>query len=223
MPVITVILLHPSRSAYHRYESRMEQSEIFSRKIRWLAIAVGIAVAALFSFLSPLAAAVPLLLPLAVVLQPSLSDLGRRLVMWFVWVWALGWTPGLVALSIQGVPDILHRTTHDFVVLSVLSLMAVSVLLILWWDIELIIDGVRRIRIWRSAPGQRALPVSLVQWILAAVLTLWSGWVLIRTIGIYHGVGDIYALVMSIVEVVIAVAFDFYLTWRIAKLRRNRA
>ena len=40
----------------------MEQSDVFSRKIRWLAIAVGLSAAALSCFLSPVAAVVPALL-----------------------------------------------------------------------------------------------------------------------------------------------------------------
>lgn len=199
----------------------MQQCDIFSSTIRWLAIAVGIAVATLFSILSPLAAAVPLMLPLAAVLQPHLPDVGKRIVMWFVWVWAFGWSSGLVVISVLLFNN--FPRAHDFVVPSISSLMVVSALLILWWDIELIIDGVKRIRIWRSAPVQEVRPVSLALWILAAVLTLWFGCGLVRTISIYHGVGDIYALVMSIVEVGIVVAFDICLTWRVLKLRRNDA
>lgn len=198
----------------------MEQHGVFSRKIRWLAIAVGLSAAALFSFWSPLAAFVPALLPLAAVLQPRLPDPGKRIVKWFVWAWALGWSPGLVLVSFLMLNDLPHHP-HDFVVLSVSSLMTLTALLILWWDIELIVDGTRRIRMWRSAPAQAPRRVSLGLWMFAVALNLWLGWGLIGMISTYHGdAGGIYALAMSMVEAVIVIAFDVYLTWRVVKLRR---
>ncbi len=197
----------------------MEQCDVFSRKIRWLAIAVGLSAAALNCFLSPLAAVVPMLLPLAAALQPSLPDPGKQIVKWFIWVWAFGWSQGLVVLSFLMLNNNLPGT-HYFVVLRVLTTL--STLLVLWWDIELIIDGARRIRILRSAPAQQPRPVGLGLWILAIVLNLWVGWGVVNMISIYHGVGDLYALLMSTVEALIVVAFDIYLTWRVVKLRRSR-
>jgi hypothetical protein len=195
----------------------MELHDVFSRKIRWLAIAVGLSAAALFSFLSPVAVVVPALLPLAAALQPSLPDLGKQIVKWFIWVWAFGWSQGLVVLSFLMLSNNLPGT-HYFVVLRTLS--ALSALLILWWDIELIIDAARRIRIWRSAPIREPRPVDLGLWILAVVLNFWVGWGLVNIVSIYHGVGDLYTLLISIVEALIVVAFDIYLTWRVVKLRR---
>jgi hypothetical protein len=182
-----------------------------------LPFAVGLSAAALFSFLSPLAAFVPALLPLAAASQPSLSDLGKQIVKWFIWVWAFGWSQGLVVLSFLMLNNNLPGT-HYFVVLRVLS--TASAVLILWWDIELIVDGARRIRMWRSAPAQEPRPVGLGLWIFAVVLNLWIGWGLVNIISIYHGVGDLYMLLMSLVLAVIVVAFDIYLTWRVVKLRR---
>ncbi len=195
----------------------MEQHDVFSRKIRWLAIAVGLSASALFCFLSPVAAFVPALLPLGAALQPSLADPGIRIVKCFIWAWALGWSPGLVVTSFL---MLLYNLPHAryFVVLRVLS--TVSALLILWWDIELIVDGTRRIRMWRSAPVQEPRPVSWGLWIFAVALNLWVGWGLTNVISIYHGAGDLYMLVMSMVEAVIVVAFDAYMTWRVVKLRR---
>jgi hypothetical protein len=201
----------------------MEQSDVFSRKIRWLAIAVGIAVgilvSVLYSFLSPVAGAGALLLPLAAALQPRLPNLGRRVVKWFVWVWAFG-SSQVVVLSVLMLNNNFPHG-HYFVVLRVLS--TVLALLILWWDIELIIDGARRIRTWRSAPAREPRPIGLGLWIFAVALNLCVGWGLLNIISIYHGVaGDIYALAMSMVEAVIVIAFDIYLTWRVVKLWQAR-
>jgi hypothetical protein len=195
----------------------MEPQDVFSRRIRWLAIAVGLSAAALSCFLSPLAALVPALLPLGAALQPSLPDPGKRIVKWFIWAWALGWSPYLVVVSFLLLLNNLPHA-HYFVVLRVLS--TVSALLILWWDIELIVDGTRRIRMWRSAPAKEPRPVSWGLWIFAIALNLWVGWGLVNVISIYHGAGDLYMLVMSIVEALIVVAFDIHLTWRVVKLRR---
>jgi hypothetical protein len=197
----------------------MEQSDVFSRKIRWLAIVVGLSASTLFCFLSPLAAFIPALLPLAAALQPSLPDPGKRIVKWFMWVWAFGWSQGLVVLSFLML-NYLPRTRH-FVILIVLS--SISALLILWWDIELIVDGVRRIQIWRSAAVQEPLPVSLGLWMCAIALNLWLGWGLIGIISTYHGdAGGIYALAMAMVEAAIVIVFDGYLAWRVVKLRQAR-
>lgn len=197
----------------------MGQSDVFSMKIRWLGIAVGISAAALSCFLSPLAAVVPALLPLGAGLQPSLPDPGKQIVKWFVWVWALGWSPYLVVLSflmrLNNSPHV-----HYFVVLRVLS--TVSALLILWWDIELVVDGARRIQMWRSAPVQEPHPVGLGLWICAVAVNLWVGWGLINIISIYHGAGDLYALALSMIEVAIILAVDAYLIWRVLQLRRVR-
>jgi hypothetical protein len=195
----------------------MEPPDVFSRRIRWLAIAVGLSAAALSCFISPLAALVPALLPLGAALQSSLPDPGKRIVKSFIWAWALVWSPYLVGLSSLLMPNNLPHT-HYFVVLRVLS--TVSALLTLWWDIELIVDGVRRIRMWRSAPAQEPRPVNWGLWIFAIGLNLWVGWGLVNVISIYHGAGDLYMLVMSIVEALIVVAFDTYLTWRVVQLRR---
>ena len=197
----------------------MEQHDVFSTKIRWLAIAVGVSAAAVSCFLSPLAALVPALLPLGAALQPSLPDPGKRIVKWFIWAWALGWSPYLVGIGFLLLLNRLPQA-HYFVVLRVLS--TVSALLILWWDIELIVDGARRIRMWRSAPAQEPRPVGLGLWVLAVALNLWVGWGLVNIISIYHGVGDLYMLLMSLVLAVIVVAFDIYLSWRVVKLRRAR-
>jgi hypothetical protein len=195
----------------------MEQHDVLSTKIRRLAVAVGISAAALSCFLSPLAALAPALLPLGAALQPNPPAHGKRIVKWFIWAWALGWSPYLVGIGFMLLLNNLPHA-HYFVVLKVLS--AVSALLILWWDIELIVDGARRIRMWRSAPAQEPRPVSLGLWILAVALNLWIGWGLVNVISIYHGVGDLYMLLMSLVLTVIVIAFDIHLTWRVVKLRR---
>jgi hypothetical protein len=195
----------------------VEQTDIFSQRIRWLAIAVGVSAAALSCFLSPLAALVPALLPLGAALQPRLPDPGKQIVKWFIWVWALGWSPYLVGISSLLLLNGLSHA-HYFVVLRVLSML--SALLILWWDIELIIDGTRRIRMWRSAPSQEPRPVGLGLWILAVTLNLWVGWSLLNVMSVYHGVGDLYMLVMSMVLAVIVATFDIYLTRQVLKRKR---
>ncbi len=203
----------PSRSAQC---SQMELDDLFSRKIRWLAIVVGLSAAALSCFLTPLAAFVPALLALGAASQPSLPDPGKRIVKWFMWAWALGWSPYLVGLSFLLLNSLPH--THYFMALRVSSTL--STLLILWWDIELIADGTKRMVIWCSAPVQQPRPVSWGLWILAAALNLWVGWGLANIISIYHGVGDLSTLVMSMAEAVIVAAFDAYLTWRVVRMMR---
>jgi len=197
----------------------MKHADVFSRKIRWLAVAVGLSAAASFYFWSPLAAFVPALLPFGALLQPRLPAPGKRIVKWLVWIWAFGWSQGLVILGFLVFNDL--PRDHDLMVLRVSSLT--SVLLILWLDIELVIDGVRRLRMWRSASAPKPRPVGLGMWIFAAALNLWIGWGLVRTMGIYHEIaGEIYALVLSMMEAAMVLAFDAYLVWRVLQVRRGR-
>jgi hypothetical protein len=194
----------------------MEQDDVFSSRIRWLAVAIGLSTAALFYFLSPLAA-IPALLPLSAALQPRLSDPGKRFVKWLIWVWAAGWTPELVLLAVLYFPRYV-----DFVIPSLSSLIAASALISLWLDVELIVDGIKRIRIWRSAPPKELRPVARSLWVLAIFLSLWVGWGLLRTLGMYHGYGDLLALIMSMVEAIAVVAFDISLIRRVVKLGHTR-
>ncbi|MGA7219104.1 MAG: hypothetical protein WBX38_12345 [Candidatus Sulfotelmatobacter sp.] len=191
----------------------------FSTRIRWLAVAVGLSAAALFWFLSPVAALVPAVLPLLVVLQPRLPDLGKRIVKWFVWIWAFGWSQGLVILCVLLLKD--FPNGRNLVGPRISSL--ISTVLILWLDTELIIDGVGRIRVWRSTPAQDPRPIKAGLWMFAAALNLWIGWGLASLIANYHGVaGEVYALAMGTLEAAIVLVFDAYLIWRVLKLTRVR-
>jgi hypothetical protein len=185
-----------------------------------LAVAAGLSAAVSFFFLGPLAALVPVVLPLVALLQPKLPDAGKRIVKWLIWILAIGWTQGIVVLSFL-LLRYLPPQRHDLVVLRVSSL--VSALLILWLDIELIADAVRRVRILRSPPRQEPRPVGLGLWIFAAALNLWMGWGLVSVIGIYRAIaGQAYSLVLSMIEAAIVLVFDAYLVWRVLRRRRGQ-
>jgi hypothetical protein len=186
-----------------------------------LAVAAGLSAAVSLFFLGPLAALVPIVLPLVALLQPMLPDAGKRIVKWLIWILAIGWTQGIVVLSFLLLRN-LPPQRHDLVVLRVSSL--ISALLVLWLDIELITDAVRRVRIWRSPPRQEPRPVALGLWIFAAALNLWMGWGLVSVIGIYRAIaGQGYSLVLSMIEAAIVLVFDAYLVWRVLKLRRGQS
>ena len=197
----------------------MGPSDVFPGRIRWLAVALGLSAAASFWFLSPFAAIVPCAMPLGMVLQPRLPDLGKRIVKWYVWVWAVGWSQGLVILCVLMFTE--FPKGRDLGVLRILSLT--SAVLILWLDTELVIDGVRRIRMWRSTPAQDPRPVKLGLWIFAACLNLWVGWGLASCIANNQGfAGDVYALVLAMLGTAFVLAFDAYLIWRTWKLTQVR-
>jgi hypothetical protein len=198
----------------------MEQTDVFSRRIRWLALAVGLFSSASFFFLSPFAALGPLLMPLAVLFQPKLPDVGKGIVKWLSWIWALGWSQGLFVLSTVMLSD--SPSNRYLIVLR--TFVAMSVLLILWLDVELIADGVRRVQKWRSGPAQEQRPVGLGLWIFAAALNLWIIWGLISVIAIYRTIeGQIHPFVLSIEEATAVLVFDGYIVWRTLKARRTQS
>jgi hypothetical protein len=197
----------------------MEPPEVFSKKIRWLAVATGFSTGALCYFWSPVAAFLPTLVPLIVLSQSRFSDFWKSFVKWLLWIWALAWTQGLFALCILLLND--SNNGRNLIALRVASLS--SGVLVVWLDIELLVDAVGRIRSSCSAEAHEPTPVGVGLWIFAGALNLWMVSGLAAMIGIYHAVaGQLYSLVLSIVEGAIVLVFDVYLIHRALKWRRIR-
>jgi hypothetical protein len=192
----------------------MERTDIFSERIRRLAIATGVASAlALFPIFSLL---YPALLIVGGMIQPRYPSAGK----WFVWA-------GAANLAVVVISYDLMMSLHPWrqpksPAYMVLTFWATTVLLI-WCFAELIVDGLRRMSARRSMPPAEPRPVSLGVWILAVVLNLlivWeaTGWVLAPSL--HRHPDDFYTLAMALVQAVIVVAFDFSLMRRVVKLRR---
>ncbi len=197
----------------------MEQTNIFPKRIRGLAVATGVASAlALFPallFRHP----APALLIVGGIIQARFPSTGR----WFVWAGAIGLGPVLITYDVMLFP-------HPFVQPGYLTLIflifpAVTVLL-LWCYAELVVEGVARMRAKRSLPAAETHPVGWGAWIVAAALSLWIGRGVYGFINGYYS-GDhhvtppvLVAAAMTLPLVVIVVAFDIWLISRTIKLRR---
>jgi hypothetical protein len=197
--------------------AHMEQADIFSARIRWLAIATGVASAlALFPILDLL---YPALLIAGGYIQPRFPITGK----WLVWAGAANLWPVVMVYDVMMFQDLWGKTkSPELMVLT----FPVATVALMWCSVELVRDGVKRVHARRSIPPTEPHPVSLGAWILGVVLNLllgWStlGWVLAPS-G-YRSPGNFYsALAMSLVLALTIVAFDISLIWRVAMARRLR-
>jgi hypothetical protein len=194
--------------------SHMEQTEIFPRRIRGLAIATGIASG--FALFPALLLQYPALLIVGGIIQPRFPSTGR----WFVWAGAIVLGPVLVTYDVMLFP-------HPFLQPGLVGLtFPAATILLVWCCAELVVDGLARMRARRSPPPAETQPVGWVAWIVAVALSLWIGRGLYGFLSGYHS-GDhhvtpsvLVAAAMTLPLVVIVVAFDIWLISRSIKLRR---
>ena len=191
----------------------MEQADIFSRKIRRLAIATGVAsTLALFPILFLL---YPALLIVGGIIQPRFPTTGK----WLVWAGAanLG-----VVVIIYDAMFFQPSSSPDYMVLT----FSAATVLLVWCSVELAADGLRRMRARRSMPPAAPRPVSLGAWIFAVVLNVLVGWEATGwALGpsVYRSSANFYsALAMSLVQAATVVAFDIWLVRQAFNLRRAR-
>jgi hypothetical protein len=194
----------------------MEETDIFSARIRWVAIATGVASAlALFPILFLL---FPALLIAGGYIQPRFPTLGK----WFVWASAANLWVVVILYDVMMLRDLWgHTRSPEYMVLA----FSAATVLLAWCSVELVADALKRIRCRTSMPPVEPRPVSLGLWIFAVGLNLWfgrqaAGWVLAPSL--YCPSGNCYPLAMALVQEVVVVAFDISLIWRLVKLRRAR-
>jgi hypothetical protein len=192
----------------------MEQTDIFSERVRRLAIATGIASAlALFPIFFLL---YPALLIVGGMIQPRQPTMGK----WFVWAGTANLWVVVVMYDAMMSP---HPWRQPKSPLYMVATFWATTVLLLWFSVELVVDGLERMRARRSMPLVEQRPVSLGVWILAAVLSLFvgrnaAGWVLEPS---WRQHSDIfYLLGITLVQAVLVVAFDISLIRRVIKLRR---
>jgi hypothetical protein len=188
-----------------------------SARIRWLAVATGVASAlALFPILFLLN---PALLIVGGYIQRRFPVTGK----WFVWAGAASLWPVVIVYDTMMFPHPFRQP--DFPEYMVLTFSATTVFLT-WCSVELIADAIRRMRAWASTPPIVPPPVGRRVWVLAAVLNLWLG--LGAAARAMAPIWYRYPVAFYIVQGlgnqlgIIVVAFDIFLIWRVAKLRRGR-
>lgn len=197
----------------------MEQTDIFSRRIRWLAVAAGLAsILALFPVLFLL---YPALLIVGAVVQPRFPSAGR----WLVWAGAAELCVALITYDASVLfPHPLSQPPYMTLTFSV------STVLIIWCSVELIADALERMRARRSIPRAEPSPVGWGAWIVAVVVNsviAWSGYGLINWHRQPHDPRlpdtGFYTSCMLLVTAVIVIAFDISLVRRVIELRHTRA
>jgi hypothetical protein len=198
----------------------MEQTAIFSRRIRWVAIATGVASAlALFPILFLLQ---PALMIAGGLLQPRFPTTGK----WFVWTSAANLWAVVIVYDRMMFQDLWSQTkTPEYIVLA----FSATTVLLTWFSVELVADALRRMRARRAIPPAEPRPMSRGVWIFAAVLNLLLGWELLLGWGAtewvlasswYRYSVIFYNLAMpGNLAVIIVVAFDISVIWRVVKLR----
>ena len=201
----------------------MEQADIFSPRIRWLAVATGVASAlALFPILFLVQ---PALLIAGGLMQPRFPTAGK----WFVWVGAANLGVVMMMYDVMMFPHPWRQTkSPEYMVLT----FSASTVLLVWCYVELVADALRRMRGRRAMAPAEPRPMSRGLWIFAAVLNLLLGWELLLGWGAagwvlasswYRYSVIFYNLAMPGRQAVIIVAaFDISLLWRVVKLRRAR-
>src|ERR1700674_72401 len=200
-------------------EEFMEQIDIFSERIRWLAIATGLASAlALFPILFLL---YPAILIVGGIIQPRFPSMGK----WFVWAGAAELLVVLITYDVHVLfPHPLSQPPY-------MSLMvSVSTILIIWCSTELIADGLNRLRAHRSMPRAEPPPVGWGAWVVAVLLNFVVGWSGYGLIGWYLQPRNprlpdtgLYTFCMLLVTAVIVIAFDVSLAKRVIELKHARA
>jgi hypothetical protein len=192
----------------------MEKTDIFSARMRWVAIATGIASAlALFPILYLL---YPALLIAGGLIQPRFPTTGR----WLVWAGAAELWTVLITY------DVYVLFPHPFQLPYMGLAFSASTVLLIWCSVELIVEGINRLRIRRSMLRAEPQPVGWGVWIVAAVLNFMVVWVAYGLIGwrrqLYPIAPEINLFLTPLVTAVIVIAFDIFLIQRVAKLGRIR-
>jgi hypothetical protein len=178
----------------------MEETNILPKRVRRLAIATGIASAlALFPTLFLL---YPTLLILGGIIQPRFPSTGR----WFLWTGAAMLGAELLLYDVMILQNAFSSGPYTSTPILMLITFPPATILFAWCCAELVADGIRRIRFWRSAPPAEPRPVS---WGIGGFLS----W--------YHDRSDVHldangrvGVAMSALLLAIVLAFDASLVKR---------
>ena len=199
----------------------MEQADILPKRIRWLAIAAGIAAAlALFPILFLL---YPALLIVGGIIQPHSPVAGK----WFVWGGAAMLGPVLMLYDVMILKDAFSSGPYTSTPILMWITFPPATFLFAWSCAELAADGVKRVRSRRSMPPAEPRPVSWGEWIVAFVLNAWVGCGVGAFLGWFRDdhrldAGVRISAATSLPLLAIVLAFDVSLVRRMVKLRRAR-
>lgn len=191
-------------------------TDIFSARIRWVAIATGVASAlALFPALFLL---YPSLLIAGGLMQPRFPTAGK----WLRWAGAANLWVLVIVYDAMMIQDAWSQTkASEYMVLTFLA----TTVLLIWCSVELAANALERMRARRSTLPAEPRPVSLGLGIFAVVLNFLLGWIAAGWVlapSRYRHAGDVYPFAVTLLQVLPVVVFDIYLVSRVFSLRPAR-
>lgn len=187
-----------------------EQADILPRRIRWLAIATG--VAASLALFPALLLFNPVLLTGGGIIQRRFPNAGK----WLMWAGAAQLSVLLITYDVLFFPHPLPNPSYMRLTFSV------ATILVIWCDVEFVVDGLKRILAQRSMPPAEPRAVGRVEWIFAVIFSLLASWETAWAPYAYRHSGSLSALAMPLVQAAIVVAFDISLMRRVAGIKRAR-
>jgi hypothetical protein len=192
-------------------------TDVFSARIRWVAIATGVVSA--LALLPALFLLYPALLIAGGLMQPRFQTAGK----WFLWAGAANLWVLVIVYDAMMIQDTWGPTkASEYMVLT----FSVTTVLLIWCSVEFIADALKRTRARRSTPPAEPRPVSLGLWIFAVVLNLLLGWIAAGWVLApiqYRHTGSFYPFALTLFQVLPVVAFDVSLVTRVFRLRRARS
>lgn len=182
----------------------MGLNDIFSRRIRWVAIATG--VAASLALFPALLLFEPALMVVGGIIQSRFPRAGK----WFIWAGAAELMVVLTTYDVLLFPHPL--VDHLYWTLT----FSGSTILVIWCCAELVINGLKRMHARRSMTPAELSPVTKVEWIVAIVITVLSCWRAVETARAFDHSNSLSTLGVPLVQAVIVVAFDISLMRRVS-------
>jgi hypothetical protein len=201
----------------------MEQTDLFPKRLRRVAVATGVASAlALFPIYYLLD---PVLLILGGIIQPRFPSTGR----WFVWAGSAMLGPVLMLYDVMMIRDAFSSAPYTSIPLLMNLTFPPATILLVWCYAELVADGIKRIRGRRSRPPAEPRPVGWGEWAVAAFFTLYIAWAFGGLLGWYRDLGDHHldtgarsAIAMQLVMLLLVVGFDISVVGRFLKTSKSR-
>jgi hypothetical protein len=208
------------KGIFQTRESESQTDEVVAIRTRWLAVVTGCFTAVAGTFVGGLFFLIPSFLILGAVVQPRSPRSGR----WLMWLGAfllsLMTLPLASVLLSESIPTL--RVHYDYGELTLVSLCAMSVFLVIWCDVELVVDAIR-MRRGRLALAQRSAGAAeWLVWAAALCLSLMSLPYSVLGVSAYRREGRLDILLFSLASSVFVILFDVALAVDAVKMWHSR-
>jgi hypothetical protein len=203
-------------------ESKGQNREIIRNRMRRLAIATVCVTAA-----ATLTASVGFLLTIPLLLGVIAESRSPRRGRWLMWVGAAYISATLLQMEIRILPEFVAEfRSHGLgggLGPILVPLWIASILLIVWCDVELLIDAIRTRRS-RTPESGFSGAMNLLVWITALCFSVYTFWEIpsLERVFFRYGFERLDILLTGLASILIAIVFDVALAIDAAKMRRAR-